>query len=659
LGHYHLLTIILFRHILASIVSYSRGAEVTDPSETNKELLEENNLLKQRIKELEQLESMHRLAAEDALRITFKATPVGLSIMKGRVFRSVNQAWCDITGYSETDLIGHTTRILYENEAEYKRVERELHPKLRESGIASVQTKHRRKDGIICDIVLTAALLQSETPSLEMVVVIEDITGRRQKEEALRESEQALRTIFDNTYDAIFIHDLEGRILDCNQKMLDLYGVTREKALSSTILGDFLTPEDALNKHRERWNRLAQGGTFEFEWKARRLSDGSSFDTEVALKRIVLGNRPLVLANVRDITERKRAESELLLEMLPQENPLKKYAENILQSSLRSTAIVQDLLILARRGVVVSEIVNLNKVISDYLQSPEFAKLSFYHPDVKISTNLETLILNIKGSPVHLFKTIMNLVSNAVESIPGQGEVMIRTENRHMDKRIQGDEEVQEGDYLVLMVSDTGSGISANDLGKIFDPFYTRKVMGRSGTGLGLAVVWGTVKDHHGYIDVQSEEGRGSSFTLYFPVTREEPVEVGKTASPVIYMGKGESILVVDDVREQRELATNMLGRLKYQVEAVAGGEEAIEYLKYKKADLVVLDMIMDPGIDGMETYRRILEINPGQKAVIVSGFSETDRVRDAQKMGAGTFVRKPYILEKIGLAVRHELDRK
>ena len=659
MGHYHLLTIILFRHILASIVSYSRGAEVTDPSETNKELLEENNLLKQRIKELEQLESMHRLAAEDALRITFKATPVGLSIMKGRVFRSVNQAWCDITGYSETDLIGHTTRILYENEAEYKRVERELHPKLRESGIASVQTKHRRKDGIICDIVLTAALLQSETPSLEMVVVIEDITGRRQKEEALRESEQALRTIFDNTYDAIFIHDLEGRILDCNQKMLDLYGVTREKALSSTILGDFLTPEDALNKHRERWNRLAQGGTFEFEWKARRLSDGSSFDTEVALKRIVLGNRPLVLANVRDITERKRAESELLLEMLPQENPLKKYAENILQSSLRSTAIVQDLLILARRGVVVSEIVNLNKVISDYLQSPEFAKLSFYHPDVKISTNLETLILNIKGSPVHLFKTIMNLVSNAVESIPGQGEVMIRTENRHMDKRIQGDEEVQEGDYLVLMVSDTGSGISANDLGKIFDPFYTRKVMGRSGTGLGLAVVWGTVKDHHGYIDVQSEEGRGSSFTLYFPVTREEPVEVGKTASPVIYMGKGESILVVDDVREQRELATNMLGRLKYQVEAVAGGEEAIEYLKYKKADLVVLDMIMDPGIDGMETYRRILEINPGQKAVIVSGFSETDRVRDAQKMGAGTFVRKPYILEKIGLAVRHELDRK
>ena len=130
-------------------------------------------------------------------------------------------------------------------------------------------------------------------------------------------------------------------------------------------------------------------------------------------------------------------------------------------------------------------------------------------------------------------------------------------------------------------------------------------------------------------------------------------------STPTDYKGKGEAILVVDDIEEQRELAMNMLGGLGYQVEAVASGEEAIEHLKYKKADLVALDMIMDPGIDGMETYRRILEINHGQKAVIVSGFSETDKVRKAQEMGAGTFVRKPYILGKIGLAVRNELDRK
>ena len=183
--------------------------------------------------------------------------------------------------------------------------------------------------------------------------------------------------------------------------------------------------------------------------------------------------------------------------------------------------------------------------------------------------------------------------------------------------------------------------------------------MGRSGTGLGLAVVWGTVKDHHGYIDVQSREKKGSTFTLYFPVTREEPAQAEKAVSQLACKGNGESILVVDDVKEQRQLAMSMLKRLGYQVRAVAGGEAAIEYLKTEKADLIVLDMIMSPGIDGFETYRRIRKINPRQKIIIVSGFSETDRVREMQEMGAGEFVRKPYTMEKIGRAIKKELDRK
>lgn len=351
--------------------------------------------------------------------------------------------------------------------------------------------------------------------------------------------------------------------------------------------------------------------------------------------------------------------SELLAKKLTKDNPLRKYADNILQSSIKGSVIIQDLLTLARRGVTISEVVNLNKAISDYLQTPEFEKLKSYHPDVKIWTELENGFLNIKGSPVHLGKTIMNLVSNAAEAISGHGQVTIRTATVNLAQPIHGYDTIQEGDYAVLRVSDTGSGISADDVDKIFEPFYTKKVMGKSGTGLGLAVVWGTVKDHNGYIDVLSEAGKGTTFNLYFPVTREETGKVEKAISPDSYMGKGESILVVDDVKEQRELAMSMLGSLEYQVEAVASGEKAIESLKNKKADLIVLDMIMDPGIDGLETYRKILKINPRQKAVIVSGFSETDRVRKAQEMGAGVFVRKPYILEKIGLAVREELDGK
>jgi len=140
-------------------------------------------------------------------------------------------------------------------------------------------------------------------------------------------------------------------------------------------------------------------------------------------------------------------------------------------------------------------------------------------------------------------------------------------------------------------------------------------------------------------------------------VTREE-VTKDQVSIPVSeYMGNAESILVVDDVEGQRELASQMLKKLNYNAVAVSSGEEAVEYLKNKKVDLVILDMIMEPGIDGLDTYRKILEINPKQKAIIVSGFSETVRVKQAQALGAGAYIRKPYVLEKLGLIVRKELD--
>ena len=351
--------------------------------------------------------------------------------------------------------------------------------------------------------------------------------------------------------------------------------------------------------------------------------------------------------------------SELLLEKIPEPNPLRRYVSNILQSGLRGAAIIQDLLTLARRGVAISEVVDFNRVIADYFKTPEFEMLRTYHPGVTFRTDLGKDLWYVKGSPVHLSKTIMNLTSNAAEAITGRGEVVVRTENRYLDQPVRGYDQIRQGDYVVLTVSDNGRGIAAKDIGKIFEPFYTKKVMGRSGTGLGLAVVWGTVKDHNGYIDVQSEEGKGSVFTLYFPVTREIPAKTREVPTAETYLGRGESILVVDDVKEQRELATSMLERLGYRVAAVSSGEEAVDYLKAGRADLVLLDMIMDPGIDGLETYQRILAINPGQKVVIVSGYSETERVSKAQELGAGTYVRKPYLMEKIGTAIRRELDRR
>jgi two-component system cell cycle sensor histidine kinase/response regulator CckA len=306
--------------------------------------------------------------------------------------------------------------------------------------------------------------------------------------------------------------------------------------------------------------------------------------------------------------------------------------------------------------VASKDVVNINPIIRDYLSSHEFKQLQKYHPSIEIETRLDPKSLNLLASPVHLSKVVMNLVSNAAEAMPAGGVVTIFTENQYIDRPVVGYDQVNEGDYVVLTVSDTGIGICPEDMKRIFEPFYTKKKMGRSGTGLGMAVVWGTVKDHDGYIQVKSTEGKGAAFTLYFPATRQA-LSADLPKVPLDhYRGNGESLLVVDDVKEQREIAAKMLEILNYRVHTVPSGEDAIEYLREKPADLLILDMIMDPGIDGCETYRRIIEIRPTQKAIIVSGFSDTDRVKEAQRMGAGIYLKKPYIIDQLGRAVRAEL---
>ncbi|MBU0988794.1 MAG: response regulator, partial [Proteobacteria bacterium] len=213
------------------------------------------------------------------------------------------------------------------------------------------------------------------------------------------------------------------------------------------------------------------------------------------------------------------------------------------------------------------------------------------------------------------------------------------------------------GEYVMLTVSDDGSGISPGDLERIFEPFYTKKVMGRSGTGLGLAVVWNMVQDHKGYINVENSE-KGTVFELYFPVTREEVAAEREKVPLEDYLGHGEKILVVDDEERQREIASGMLTELGYNTESVSSGEEAIEYVKEHPVDLIVLDMVMPKGINGRKTYEEIIKIRPGQKAIIASGYAKTKEMDIAQELGAGKYIKKPYILEKIGLAVKEELEK-
>jgi CheY-like chemotaxis protein len=308
--------------------------------------------------------------------------------------------------------------------------------------------------------------------------------------------------------------------------------------------------------------------------------------------------------------------------------------------------------------VAAKKVINLNQIVNDFITSPEYRKIIGDQHDLKVEMNLTEGILNVVGSYSHISKAVTNLVANAADAMPAGGKITIATRDCYIDKPYAGFEIIPEGEYAILEVTDAGIGMPPSDLDKIFEPFYTKKVLGRSGTGLGMSVVWGAVKDHDGFIDIITEEGSGTTFVLYYPASRSEM----EAPSPVYiedYLGKGESILIIDDAPEQRDLAKRMMERLGYDVTTAASGEEAVALIKKKSFDGLILDMIMPPGIDGLVTYREIMKIVPDQKALIASGFAKTERVLEAQKLGAGIYIKKPYTLEKIGLAVRAELDRK
>lgn len=214
---------------------------------------------------------------------------------------------------------------------------------------------------------------------------------------------------------------------------------------------------------------------------------------------------------------------ELLLDDIPAESPLYQPLLDIKASGEKAAVVVEDLLTLARRGVPIAEAIDLNRVVAEYLASPEYARLLSQHPAIKLETVLAESLPAMTGSPVHLSKTLMNLVTNAFEAITDHGEVFISTVSKRIESEEDGNGSVSPGHYLVLSVTDNGIGIASEDLKRIYEPFYTRKKMGRSGTGLGMAVVWGTVEDHKGVIVADSKPGEGTTFEIYFPAIEENP----------------------------------------------------------------------------------------------------------------------------------------
>ncbi len=630
---------------------------------------------------------------EEKFTKAFRFSPSAMMLTRlsnGEII-DVNDGFLNITGYEYVETIGKTMVGLRLWDKEEDRVV--VVNELSKSGkVQGREFRFRKESGEVITGLFSSEIIQIDNQEF-ILSSISNITERKRAEEALREYER----VIENSQDMIAVVGQDYQYVLANSQFLKYHLLNREQVIGRSVR-DVVGGEVFEKVLKKNIDACFQGEAVRYEMKHRYPELG---ERDLLIQYFPVENPEgirRIVSIIQDITDRKRAEQDrknldariqrmekmealgtlaggvahdlnnilsgivgypdLILTQLPEDSPLKVSILAIKQSGQKAAEVVQDLMTLARRGMMSMEVLNWNSVISEYMKTPEQEKVQSLHPHVRFEILLESDLLSIKGSRVHLSNTLMNLASNAAEAIPERGVVTISTRNQYLERPVRGYDNVKEGDHVVLEVSDTGRGISTEDMSRIFEPFYTRKVTGRSGMGLGLSVVWATLKDHNGYIDVQSEEGGGTTFTLYFPVTREALTLDQPPVSLSDYMGKGETILVIDDAKEQRELVIATLSKLNYRVTSVSSGEAAIEYIKTGQPDLLILDMVMDPGMDGLETYARILESRPGQKAIIVSGFSETERVRQALDLGAGAFVKKPYTMEKIGQAVRRELDK-
>lgn len=506
----------------------------------------------------------------------------------------------------------------------------------------------------------------------------------------LHNSEKRFRQLAQAAWEGIIIYD-RGTLLQTNSQLCKMFGYAETELLGKQIF-DVLLDRNTIRALEFPADPETIG-----PFEARGVKkDGTTFPVEFRVKHIDYQGRQVQVAAIRDVTDSEialkqktslmekladaqRMESlglmassvahdlnnilagivtypELLLMDLGEEF---KYREELLmirEAGKRAAAVVNDLLTVARGATCKKEVQNVNDLITGYLNSVEFREISQRYPQIKVTPYLESALHNISCSTMHLTKSIMNLVNNAAEAIQARGQIILATKNVQLTAPHHGYETIEPGEYVMISVEDDGPGISPQDMRQIFSPFYSKKVMGRSGTGLGLAVVWNTIHDHGGFIDVISST-TGSTFSLYFPVSKFGAYKPTQP-TPVIsqYQGNGERVLVVDDQKSQREIASRLLSRLGYQPLTVPSGEEAVEYIKKTPVDLVILDMLMDPGINGCETYEQILRHVPGQKAIITSGYSNAEEINRAMNLGISQFVKKPYSLYELAQALKTEM---
>ncbi|NQU41199.1 MAG: MASE1 domain-containing protein [Lentisphaerae bacterium] len=545
-----------------------------------------------------------------------------------------------------------------------------------------------------CVMDMQVALLLSLTPIAMLASLIAEHHNTARE---LRDSEEKYRLLVDHAGDMVVKMDRSGQFLYVSPEYCRVYGKSESELLgqahmplvhdddhaqTEAAMGDVLSPPHRC--YLEQRSATVRG----WQWIAWRytgiVSDKGSVESIVGVGRNIdslkaaEGERQSLL---RRLGQSEKMEAlnllaggvahdlnnilsgiitypDLLLMDLPEDSNLREPLEAIRNSGFRAAAVVRDMVGLSRRRSAPWIPGNLSRILTEYLGSSEHEGLMARFPEVELVADLDAGILGVSCDPLHLRKAIGNLILNAVETLSPGGRVTVKTENRYIENGLVAYESIPAGEYAVLVVSDSAGEVAAEDLTRIFDPFYTRKVLGWGGTGLGLTVVWNVVHDHGGFIDVTSRVGEGTTFTLYFPGQRMAIPDASEVVSSRDYEGDGEHVLVVDDEPAQRDIAQHLLQRLMYRVDTVDSGMAALKHLQSQPVDLVILDMIMPSGMDGQETYAKLVDLQPGLKVVVASGFATMDTIEEMRRSGVTHYVEKPYTMVSLGRAVYEVLHQ-